>query len=427
MNKYYFVISLAIIVFIGSYSVFNAGYNPEEPAEEVEQVDELKKEETDDGLDYGEDNEKDIEDEGLTEKEGEEEDKDEPGEDKADNSLTNLIEDIDPHPESRVKCRRKIKGIPSPKAVEFHPSGDEFWVASLMNKKYGLVVFDSETGERLAEIKLPDGGGVEISFDSNGSYGYVSQMETGRIFKINTQNREIEDTYQARGTWTKVVKLEGGYIFASNWSSNDISKVDSKTGQLLEKIPTAATPRGMHIDNDFLYVAGFANGEIRRHNLKTGEEESLIMTGGAMRDLVGTEKHIYGSDMASGTIYRLEKETGRVDKFVETENNPNTIRIIEDKNILVVSNRGINHHSGNYNIPGPEWGTILFYSLEDGKLLEALVGGNQPTGLAIYEARLVYSNFLDGELILCDLPPTENFLKGPSERVKSYKQDIKKQ
>ncbi len=89
----------------------------------------------------------------------------------------------------------------------------------------------------------------------------------------------------------------------------------------------------------------------------------------------------------------LKKSSGEVEEFTKTENNPNTIRLTNDEKVLAVSNRGINHQSGNYNIPGPEWGSILFYDAESGKLLDAVVGGNQPTGLSIYEDELAYSNF----------------------------------
>ncbi len=418
-NKYYLIVSLAIIFFIGSYSIFNAGYE-----ETIEEDLKNKQEETiiESSPKENEKIKKDSESDMQQEGDGEEMNIKK----KNDKPLTNLVKEISPHPESKVKCTHKIEGIPSPQAIEYHPDGDEFWVSSLMNKNYGLAVFDSETGERREEINLPDGGGVEIAFNSDGSYVYVSQMETGRIFKVDAEDKKIEDIYHTGGMWTKSVNLEEEYIFTSNWSSDDISKINQKTGELIEKISTTRTPRGIYIDDNFLYVAGFANGEIRRHNLKTGEDESLIVTGGAMRDLVGTEKYIYSSDMASETIYRLEKETGEVEKFVETENNPNTIRITDDEKILIVSNRGINHQSGNYNIPGPEWGTVLFYSLEDGKLLDVVVGGNQPTGLATYDLSVVYSNFLDGDLTLCTLPSSEDFLKEQSSRVKNYKQDIEK-
>ena len=417
-NKYYLVTSLAIIFFIGFYSIFNAGYDQDFEEERGKQETIIES-----------DHEEDKKTEGGLEDNNQKEDveKDEDYlDDKREDDLTNLIEKIDPHPENKIDCTHLVKGIPSPKAVEYHPNGEEVWVTSLMNKNYGLVIINSKTGERLAEINLPDGGGVEVTFKNDGSYGYVSQMETGRIFKIDAETREIKKIYDTGSAWTKVVKLDEGTIFASNWSGDDISKIDEKTGELIKKIPTVKTPRGIYIDDNFLYVAGFANGEIKRHDLETGKEESLVVTGGAMRDLVGTEKYIYSSDMASGVIYRLEKETGEVEKFAETENNPNTIRITDNKKVLIVSNRGINHQSGNYNIPGPEWGTILFYDIEDGSLLDAVVGGNQPTGLATHGLGVVYSNFLDGDITLCRLPSSEEFLKGQSPRVETYKQDIKK-
>jgi DNA-binding beta-propeller fold protein YncE len=84
---------------------------------------------------------------------------------------------------------------------------------------------------------------------------------------------------------------------------------------------------------------------------------------------------------------------------------------------LIVSNRGKNHPSGNYNIPGPEWGSILFFDTSTGKMLDALLAGNQPTALAISP---------DGNLTLCQLPSFEEFLAGRGGRSSIYHQEIQK-
>ena len=46
--------------------------------------------------------------------------------------------------------------------------------------------------------------------------------------------------------------------------------------------------------------------------------------------------------------------------------------------MLYVSNRGRN--GSNYYLPGPEWGSVLAIDTRTGRILDAIVGGNQPTG-----------------------------------------------
>jgi len=313
-----------------------------------------------------------------------------------------------------VSCIYSVSGVPSPKGVAFTPDGKEFWVTSLMNKNRGVVVFDSETGKHKKDIILPYGGGVEIIFNADGSLAFVSQMETGRVFEINTKTKEILRTFETKSSWTKVLTLspQEDILYASNWVDNNISIIDLKNGQLIRNIPTVATPRGIYVTkDDILYVAGFANGEIQKINLKTGASSVLYRSYGAMRHIVADEKNdtLYFSDMGKAVIFKVDMKTEKVEQFAKTDLNPNTIVLTVDKKILIVSNRGANHPSGRINIPGPEKGTILFFDTSTGQKIATLVGGNQPTALDISpDGRyFIYSNFLDGNLTMCEVPSYE--------------------
>ncbi len=310
-----------------------------------------------------------------------------------------------------VNCIYSVSGVPSPKGVAFTPDGKEFWVTSLMNKVKGVVVFDAKTGEHKKDIRLPDGGGVEIIFNANGSRAFVSQMETGRVFEINTETKKILRTFYTESTWTKVLALSSGkdLIYASNWVGNNVSMIDLESGQLVRNIPTVTTPRGIYVTEDgtTLYVAGFANGEIQKINLETGKNSVLYKSYGAMRHIAADEDRevLYFSDMGKGKIFKVNMENDEVKEFAKTNINPNTIVLTPDKKFLIVSNRGANHPSGQINIPGPEKGTILFFDTSSGERIAALVGGNQPTALDVSpDGRyFIYSNFLDGNLTMCEI------------------------
>ena len=310
-------------------------------------------------------------------------------------------------------CLYQVSGVPSPKGVAFTPDGQEFWVTSLMNKFRGVIVFDAETGNHKKDIKLPGGGGVEIIFNKQGSLAFVSQMETARVFEIDSGTKEILRTFHAQSAWTKVLALspKEDFLYASNWSANEASVIDLSSGQTVRKIPTVSTPRGIYLteDDKFLYVAGFNKGQIQKINLETGESSLLYQSQGAMRHIAADEENriLYFSDMAKGVILKLDRETDQVSEFAKTDTNPNTIVLTPDKKILLVSNRGINHSSGRYDIPGPEPGKILFFDTSNGQRIASLTGGNQPTALAVSPCGkyFVYSDFLDGKLTMCQIPP----------------------
>jgi len=327
-----------------------------------------------------------------------------------------------------------INYVSSPKAVVFSVDGKEIWVTHLLNKEKGVSVFDSKTGEEIATINLNNGGGVEIEFSKDGKKVYVSQMETGKIFEIDTQLKKILRVFDTKSSWTKVVKLSSNQktLFASNWCGDNVSEINLSNGKLIKNIFTVDTPRGIYITKDSknLYVAGFANGEIEKINLNTGERKVIFKSNGAMRHIVGDEEKgvLYVSDMAKNTIWKVYLKTDKVEKFVQTDNNPNTIVLSPDKKILFVSCRGKNFSSTNYYIPGPEWGSILLFDTETGEMLDAIVGGNQPTGLDISPngKLLAFSDFLDGKIEVFEVPSYKILKNGNGGASKIYKKKLKK-
>lgn len=326
-----------------------------------------------------------------------------------------------------------IESVPSPKAVAFSPDGKEIWAALLLNPKRGISVFDALTGEKKEDINL-DGGGVEITFSRAGDKAYVSQMETAKVFEIDSESKGILRILDTRSAWTKGLYLspDGKTIFASNWSGDDISEIDLEEGKALRRIPTVDTPRGIYVtgDNSALYVAGFGSGELEKIDLKTGVGKVIFKSGGAIRHIAADEEKevLYVSDMAQAVIWQVSLKNDEVRKFADTDYNPNTIKLSPDKKILFVSCRGINASADNYYIPGPEWGSVLIFDTETGKMLDAIVAGNQPTGLDISpDGRLlVFSDFLDSKLEVFEVPPYEVLKQGNGGRSRIYKEELRK-
>lgn len=318
-----------------------------------------------------------------------------------------------------------------PKQVAFTPDARELWVTLLAGS--GLEVYDPTTGERLAEIDLPEAGSVEVIFDAAGETAWVSQMETARVYEIDVATRQVERHLDTGGSWTKVMALspDETRLWASNWVSNDVTEFDLETGEMVRRLPTVATPRGLATDAEGkrLYVAGYDSGEIQVIDLETGEEEVIHASGGAIRHLVRDPAggHIYASDMARDVVFQIDPSTDEVIEFAATERLPNTIDLTPDGNVLAVSNRGTNN-SESYHRPGPEWGSILLFDTAGGELLDAVVAGNQPTGLDVSAdgAWLAYSDFLDNRVTVLALPSPQELKAGDGGRSDTYRPELRK-
>ena len=325
----------------------------------------------------------------------------------------------------RYKCG------PNPKQVAFTPDGQEMWVSLLGG--YGLEIFEPTTGKKIDGVKLGEHGAVEVIFTKDGKTAYASQMETASVFEIDRATRQVKRAFNTGGSWTKVLLLspDEKTIWASNWVSNDVSEIDLTTGKLVRRMKTVVTPRGLYVtpDSKRLFVAGFENGDIQRIDLATGKGEVLFKTGGAMRHMVGDDARglLYVDDMSTKEVFVIDLATEKVTKLADTDERPNTMDLSPDGKVLYVSNRGKDNPE-TYYIPGPEWGSILAIDTATGKVLDAIVGGNQCTGLDVSPdgALLAFSDFLDNKIRVYAIPDYETLAAGGGGRAEAHRADIVK-
>jgi YVTN family beta-propeller protein len=320
---------------------------------------------------------------------------------------------------------------PAPKQVAFSPDGEEIWVSVLGGA--GVQVFDATTHRRLDTIRLGEHGAVEVLFTSDGSTVYASQMQTASVFEIDRETRKVRRQLFTTGSWSKVMALspDERTLYVSNWVSDDVSEIDLVKGKERRRIPTVDTPRGLFVspNGKRLYVAGFENGELERINLGTGNSTVLIRTGGAMRHLVGDEERglLYAGDMATDQVYVVKLSTGAVRKLADTGNTPNSIDLSPDGRVLYVSNRGRNNPV-SYYLPGPEWGSVLAIDTATGRVLDAIVGGNQTTGLDVSPdgLTLAFSDFLDDRVQVFAVPRYDVLANGGGGRAAEHVAELEK-
>lgn len=321
---------------------------------------------------------------------------------------------------------------PAPKGVLIAPDNAEMWV-SLLDGPPAVEVYDPLTGVKKSTIKLNRYGAVEVAFSKDATRAYVSQMETARVYEIDRATKTRLRQMETRSSWSKVMVLspDGRTIFVANWVGNDVSEIDVATGQLRRQLPAPKTPRGLYAtaDGKSLYIAGFSEGVLTRIDLATGRVKEVMRSGGALRHLIADEKRriLYASDMEKDTIWAIDLATDASRFFCSTDEKPNTIDLSPDGKVLFISCRGENS-SVSYYIPGPEWGSVLLVDTSNGKVLDAIVGGNQCTALDVSDdgRLLVFSDFLDNRLRVYSVPSYDVLKAGGGGRAASHLADIKK-
>lgn len=320
----------------------------------------------------------------------------------------------------------------APKGVSVTHDGSEAWT-SILNGPPSIQIFNPRTGAYLGEVDLGEYGAVEVIFNKAGTLAYTSQMETAKCFEIDVKTRKVLREFETNSSWTKWVALspDEKTLYASNWSGDDVSVIDLATGQLARRIGVSETPRGMYATQDgkYLYVAGFDSGDLQRIDLATRVVTTLFTDGGALRHIVADEKagRLYISDMNKDVVWLHDMKTGLTTKFVDVDEKPNTIDLTPDGKMLFVSCRGENNPK-SYYIPGPEWGSILVFDTSNGRPLDALIAGNQPTALDVSDdgKLLIFSDFLDNRLRVYEIPPYETFAKAGGGRFEAHKVEVAK-
>ena len=318
-----------------------------------------------------------------------------------------------------------------PKQVAFSPDGKELWISLLGGR--GLEIYDPYTGKLLDSVRLGTlGGAVEVIFTKDGKTVYASQMESGSVFEIDRATRKVRRQMFTGGTWTKVMVLspDEKRLYAANWTSNDVSVIDLASGRVVKKIPTVNVPRGLYLTKDEkrLYVAGYELGQFQRIDLTTGKSDILLDTGGALRHMVANKEGtlLYFDDMAKFQTYVMDVATEKITKLAKTDPEPNTLDLSPDGKVLYVSCRGLN--GADYMAPGPDWGSVVLIDTATGKTLDAIVGGNQPTGLDVSPdgKYLAFSDFLDDRIRVFTIPSYEVLVNGGGGRAQSHLAELPK-
>jgi YVTN family beta-propeller protein len=324
----------------------------------------------------------------------------------------------------------ELRSGSNPKQVAFSPDGRELWVSLLGGR--GVEVFDTRTMRKRKAIRLGRHGAVEVLFTRDGRTVFASQMETASVWEIDRRTFRVRRQLPTRGNWSKVMALspDERTLYVANWVSNDISVIDLGKGRVRRLLETVATPRGLWptADGRRLYVAGFQDGELQRIDLASGRTRTLLRTGGAMRHLVGDPdgRRLYADDMGTNQAFVVDLASERVRRLARTDNVPNTIDLTPDGRVLYVSNRGRN--GASYYLPGPEWGSVLVIDTASGKALDAIVAGNQTTGLDVSaDGRLLaFSDFLDNRIHLYAVPPYAALAAGGGGRAGAHRAELAK-
>jgi DNA-binding beta-propeller fold protein YncE len=301
----------------------------------------------------------------------------------------------------------------------FLASPKTYRLSNELGDKPAVAVYDVDTFAMVGAVELGKYGAVELTFSSDGERVYFSQFETAAVYEIDRRKRKLLRKLETGSAESKIVALspDDATLYVANWKGNDISEFDLASGEVRRVLPTAGIPRGLYPSRDGknLYVAGYSPPRLLNFDLNSGERTTVASFGGAIRHIAADEAggRLYFSDLGKFKIWQLDLGKGEVSEFADTNRKPNTIDLSPDKRILFVSNRGANNPETYLDV-GPEWGSVLAFDTATGELVDAIIAGNQSTGLDVSpDGRLLaVSDFLDNRINIYEIPPSATLVDG---------------
>jgi glutamine cyclotransferase len=125
---------------------------------------------------------------------------------------------------------------------------------------------DPETGRVLATIPAPAGGGDSGLTWAEGTL-WVGEYRNRKIHQIDPANGKILRTIESNRFVTGVTWIDGD-LWHATWEGDEseLRRVDSKTGEVLEKLemPAGMNVSGLESDGaDRLYCGGGKTGKVR--------------------------------------------------------------------------------------------------------------------------------------------------------------------
>lgn len=303
------------------------------------------------------------------------------------------------------KCGRQ------PKQVLFSP--DSKYIIMPLLDDTGFDIFSVQEKKIIKRINPPNSakvGFAEGLFIPEKGIFLVSQMTTANVYEYSYPGFEYKRTIPTTGNWSKFIAYssERQLLAVSNWVSNDVSIIDYKSGQCLRKISTGAAPRGLYFleKGKTIISLSFDDGLIEKYDVDSGKELSHIkIQNAAMRHIVlnKNSSKAYVSDMYHRMIYEINLAIFTITAKTQVFNNPNTIKLYNDR-WLFVSSRGPNNKE-DYTKRSPENGKIQVIDTQTMEVVISFEGGNQPTGLDISPdgKYLCFSNFQDQNIELYEI------------------------
>ena len=238
---------------------------------------------------------------------------------------------------SRVVTTIELPG--KPHGIDLEPGGKRVWTSNLVGDTVSII--NVRTRKLESSIKVC-AGPVQVAFAQGKAFaacsdGYVDMIDT-------TTLRILRHEAVGYAPHAIVAEPQGDEVWAVNRGTNDLSRINAKTGALVSRHPAgpfaygaAFTPNGKYVfvtSKTWDAVSVLSTDDMRiLGSVKTGDDPSLVAVS---RD----GKRVYVTNRLSGTVSEINGLTFQVIATIKVGSEPDGVALSDDGRLLYVTNFG---------------------------------------------------------------------------------------
>ena len=285
-----------------------------------------------------------------------------------------------------------------PRSLTF--SADGKWLFVALQGEPGVEVFEVPSlkkKERLAVVEPGSAGFSDVLVV--GTEIWAVQRD-GRIHAFDSKTLAAKDAPNVTGGGNVyLTEMPGGKVAAANWDNLVLLSLDGKRAPG-QRLGLNGTMRGFTFGQNTGYASLFDQGRIAVIDGATWKVKDFWAAGKSPRPVALAGTNLFVGDMGSAEVLVLDASTGKKILSVPVPSNPHAMVVSPNKDLVVVASRGRNNPN-DYQLPGPDFGKLTVLDAR-GRVLGAVWGRNQPTGLAFSKdgKYLAFTDFLDNNVEL---------------------------
>jgi len=161
-----------------------------------------------------------------------------------------------------------------------------------------------------------------MAFD--GTHVWVANWLSDNVSKIDITTTQVVATV-AVGTDPRGITFDGTHIWVTSWLSNNVSKIDIVTNTVVATVAVGSLPTGAAFDGTHIWVANYSDDNVSKIDIVTNTVVATVAVGSNPIDAAFDGTHIWVANYYSDTVSKIYISTDTVITTISVGTGPESV------------------------------------------------------------------------------------------------------